>query len=74
MTVYKYVTPERVDVLRKERIRYTQASALNDPFELPSFFEAIAPEAQILNQLATVDLTSHLIELYQKQPEESRRA
>jgi hypothetical protein len=72
MTVYKYVTSERIDVLRKERIRYTQASALNDPFELRPFFEAIAPEAQILNQLATTDLTPHLIELYQKQPEESR--
>ena len=37
------------------------------------FFEAIAPEAQILNQLASTDLTPHLIELYQKQPEEARK-
>ena len=72
MTVYKYVAPERINVLRRERIRYTQASALNDPFELRPFFEAIAPEAQILNQLATTDLKPHLIELYQEQPEEAR--
>lgn len=33
MTVYKYVTPERVDVLRNGRVRFTQAAALNHPFE-----------------------------------------
>jgi hypothetical protein len=33
MTVYKYVTPERVDVLTTGRLRFTQAAALNDPFE-----------------------------------------
>ncbi len=30
MTVYKYVNPERVDVLRNGRVRFTQAAALND--------------------------------------------
>jgi hypothetical protein len=40
MTVYKYVTPERVDVLRNGRVRFTQAAALNDPFEAhPCFTE-----------------------------------
>ena len=33
MTVYKYVTAERVDVLRNGLVRFTQAAALNDPFE-----------------------------------------
>lgn len=33
MAIYKYVTPERVDVLRNGRVRFTQAAALNDPFE-----------------------------------------
>lgn len=33
MVVYKYLPPERTDVLRGGRIRFTQASALNDPFE-----------------------------------------
>lgn len=31
--VYKYVTAERIDVLKDNRIRFTQAAALNDPFE-----------------------------------------
>jgi hypothetical protein len=30
---YKYLTPARVDVLRDLKIRFTQVSALNDPFE-----------------------------------------
>lgn len=31
--LYKYVTPERIDVLCNKKIRYTQPSLLNDPFE-----------------------------------------
>ena len=32
-TIYKYVTPDRVDILKNGRVRFTQAAALNDPFE-----------------------------------------
>ena len=36
-TLYKYIAPERTDVLESFRLRYSQAAALNDPFEcLPS--------------------------------------
>lgn len=31
--LYKYLSPERIDVLESLRIRFTQVSALNDPFE-----------------------------------------
>jgi hypothetical protein len=31
--VYKYVTADRIDVLKDARIRFTQPAALNDPFE-----------------------------------------
>jgi hypothetical protein len=34
MTVYKYVNEDRIDVLEYCRIRFTQASALNDPFDV----------------------------------------
>jgi hypothetical protein len=34
MIVYKYGTAERIDVLRNRRLRFTQADALNDPFEI----------------------------------------
>lgn len=33
MELYKYLGPERIDVLKSLKIRYTQACALNDPFE-----------------------------------------
>jgi hypothetical protein len=38
MSIYKYVTPERTDILKKGLIRFTQPAAFNDPFEtLPCF-------------------------------------
>ena len=33
MEYFKYLNPERIDVLENLKIRYTQAFALNDPFE-----------------------------------------
>src|SRR5215467_14012687 len=33
MLLYKFLTPERLDVLEKGLIRFTQPAALNDPFE-----------------------------------------
>jgi hypothetical protein len=37
--VYKYVTSDRADILEFGRIRFTQAAALNDPFEIYPCFE-----------------------------------
>ncbi len=38
MLVYKYVVPERIDIFENSYIRFSQADALNDPFEAnPSF-------------------------------------
>jgi hypothetical protein len=34
MSLYKYVPPERLDILRSLRVRFTQPGAQNDPFEL----------------------------------------
>jgi len=40
MIYYKYFHPDRVDVLENLKIRYTQVSALNDPFEsLPGLID-----------------------------------
>jgi hypothetical protein len=44
--LYKYVTPERVDVLERLKIRFTQGSQLNDPYECtPIFSEAYPSDA-----------------------------
>ncbi len=40
MIVYKYLSPERVDVLEHSRIRFTQPALFNDPFEtFPCFLQ-----------------------------------
>ena len=47
MIVYKYLHPDRIDVLKNSKIRFTQPDALNDPFEsFPSFqkYKAIKEE------------------------------
>lgn len=35
MILYKYLASERIDVLENKKIRYTQFSDMNDPFEVP---------------------------------------
>ena len=42
--LYKYVIPDRIDILKNRYIRFTQASALNDPFELLPMFEELFPK------------------------------
>jgi Protein of unknown function (DUF2971) len=70
MWLYKYLTSERIDVLQRGLIRFTQAKSLNDPFELqPGFtklergldFAAWRPtpdqlETMIRQQVVSVDL------------------
>lgn len=40
MILYKYLQPARIDILEKEKIRFTQASCFNDPFELLIYIES----------------------------------
>ncbi len=41
MTLYKYVTAERIDVLQNGLIRFTQPSALNDPWDMRPHVERL---------------------------------
>jgi hypothetical protein len=41
--LYKYVGPERVDVLTNGRLRFTQPVDLNDPFEFKPYLRSILP-------------------------------
>lgn len=74
MTLYKYVRPERIDVIENLELRFTQPGALNDPFELRPRFEAIISEAEALAKLAEtpVDLEPMLGEAYAMLPAEHR--
>ena len=41
MSLYKYVAPERIDILRNGFIRFAQRSALNDPLEISPIFRDV---------------------------------
>lgn len=74
MALYKYVRPERIDVIDKRELRFTQPGALNDPFELRPRFEALISEAEALASLAATPLDLELVlrEAYAMLPEEQR--
>lgn len=48
--LYKYLIPDRIDILKNNLIRFTQPSALNDPFELKPIFSDLLSE----NHLKTI--------------------
>ncbi len=43
MKLYKYLPPERIDVLTTLHVRFTQAEDFNDPFEVAPHLDAILP-------------------------------
>jgi hypothetical protein len=45
--IFKYVPPERIDVLENLTIRFTQPSALNDPFELKPMFKQMVSDEEL---------------------------
>jgi hypothetical protein len=65
--LYKYLIPDRIDVLERRRIRFTQPVALNDPFELQPYFETVFEERVLSDYLSAgpIDLTPHLIAGYE---------
>jgi hypothetical protein len=62
MIVYKYLHPDRIDVLRNTLIRFTQPAALNDPFEgmsnlseIRRFFEQLTKDVGQRTDLIDAD-------------------
>jgi hypothetical protein len=47
LKLYKYLPPERIDVLSNGLIRFTQPALFNDPFEMSPYISAIASEEEI---------------------------
>jgi hypothetical protein len=76
MILYKYLAPGRTDVLRGCRIRFTQPSALNDPFELRPFFEKLFPDTYLKEQIAgkTIDIDPLIDKACDQVPEHLRRS
>jgi Protein of unknown function (DUF2971) len=71
MTLFKYIRPERIDVIQNLEIRFTQPDALNDPFELQPHFDSLIAEADILANLpeSPVDLRPMVKQAYELVPE-----
>lgn len=74
MTLFKYIRPERIDVIQNLEIRFTQPDALNDPFELRPHFESIVAEADVLANFpeTPVDLVPMVAQAYSMLSEEQR--
>ncbi|MEL7896021.1 DUF2971 domain-containing protein [Vreelandella neptunia] len=47
MLLYKYLSPERLDVLKNKKIRFTQPGDLNDPFEFEPYIHEIVGEKDV---------------------------
>ncbi len=74
MTLFKYLHPERIDVIKNLEIRFTQPDALNDPFELRPRFDSIVAEADVLANYpqSPVDLKPMMAQAYSMLSEEQR--
>jgi hypothetical protein len=72
--LYKYLHPDRVDVIERLEIRFTQPNALNDPFDLRPRFESLIPESEALaNYSATpVDFAPIMRQAYSMLPDDQR--
>ena len=61
--LYKYLAPERIDVLQKRLVRFTPPGAFNDPFEFRPVLKTLASDSQFqqftdleFNKLADTEL------------------
>jgi hypothetical protein len=68
MTLYKYLSSERIEVLSNLKIRYTQYGAFNDPFELNPTIDRLTEQTNIFD-LAKKDFRTLVEETYEKHPE-----
>lgn len=75
MTLFKYLSPPRTDVLEHNLIRITPPNALNDPFELkPLFDKTIEPaDAWALLSKSPIDITAEVQRAYDGLPPAQKR-
>lgn len=54
-SLFKYVSPDRVQNLETRLIRFSQVSVLNDPFEMRPYFEDIAQDDEALARVQGIE-------------------
>ena len=69
MAIYKYLNQSLIQSLENATLRATQASAVNDPFELKPFFQTIFTAERLHQTLALENLEEKLVDVvYAKLP------
>lgn len=53
--IFKYVGPERIDVIKCLKIRFTQPSCCNDPFEAQTCIDGLEDETLLRDQMERTD-------------------
>jgi len=59
--LYKYLPPQRIDVLQRLLIRYTQPGALNDPFDSNPVIDPSLKPSEFLSDLVLRNVNSDII-------------
>jgi len=72
MTLYKYLTADRSDIIETGHIRYTQPIFLNDPFEMTPDFSEILSEKLLLRYVKRKMFRQTIDEVIAKLPENVR--
>lgn len=72
MVLYKYLSPDRIDVLRNCKIRFSQPGALNDPFEVKPSFSKITTDEEA-SRTFDIQFPEALEKEYQELPRSIRR-
>ena len=63
-SLFKYVSPDRVQNLETRLIRFSQVSVLNDPFEMRPYFEDIAQDDEAVARVQGIERERVLREGY----------
>ncbi|HLH55678.1 MAG TPA: DUF2971 domain-containing protein [Verrucomicrobiae bacterium] len=53
--IFKYVGPERIDIIKHLTVRFTQPSCCNDPFEAQTCIEGLEDESLLREQMERID-------------------
>lgn len=71
MALYKYVKADRIDILRNGLIRFTQPSALNDPWEFQPYIDKLMSDEVWENEIRNKAM-EHLngVDLFKKSAED----
>lgn len=71
MIVYKYLSPDRIDVLQNCMVRYTQPESFNDPFEVKPNICRLSEEQESYSAFDEL-ISKALRENYEKLPQDFR--